>query len=176
MSLAALDWAGVVAPLAVIAAALLVIVVALVAGRSRKVAAPATGPNGDWRADHGPAVDVWLEEYRVRFAGLADALAGRTPMEVPDPVHRQVEERMDQAIAASPDPVLAEGLRLMQEAGQAALVATVAGRMSSAASAYEVYLAARAEALSRLGALTADKGVSRSGRTTRGLGRSDSTQ
>lgn len=166
VSLAALDWAGVVAPLAVIAAAVLVMVVALVAGRPRVAADPVaaalrSGPAGRWRAENGPAVDVWLDEYRVRFAGLADALAGRGPTEVPDPVHRQVEEGMDQAIAASPDPELAEGLRVMQEAGQAALVATVAGRMPSAASAYEVYLAARAEALSRLGSLMEESTVSR---------------
>lgn len=164
MTLASLDWAGVAAPLAVTGVALVVIVVALVSGRRRKPADPVAvlrrqGPIGSWRADHGPAVDAWLDAYRERFAGLADALAGRAPLGVPDPVDRQLEVDMDAAVAASPDPVLAERLRAMQEAGQVALVATVAGRMASAEGAYEVYLAARGEALSRLGGLMADASV-----------------
>jgi len=152
----------VVAPLAVLVAALVVMVVTLLVSRGERRADGAKavrGRNGSiesWRAEHGPAVDEWLDAYRARFAGLADALAGRAPIVVPEPVARELEDRLEAAAEASPDLLLGERLRVMQLSAQSALVATVANRIAAAADLYERYLSEREAALGRLGDLLED--------------------
>lgn len=156
------------APLVVVLGAAQLVVVVLLVGRwTRRRADPVevlrrSGPVGRWRVEHGPAVDAWLAAYRARFAGLAEALAGREALRIPDPVDRLVELAFEGALDASPDVVLAERLGEVQVAAQAALVATVAGRMEVAATEYERYLAARAGATDRLAALALDPEVIRS--------------
>jgi len=155
----------VLAPIAILIAALVVIVVTLVTSRrGRRPADPdavlrSSGPVGRWRVEHGAAIDDWLEAYRERFAGLADALAGRRPFDVPEPVERILEDGLEEAAEASPDVELTERLLAMQASAQSALVATVAGRLPGAADEHERYLAVRESALDRLGALMADPSI-----------------
>jgi hypothetical protein len=155
----------VLAPIAILVAASVVIVVTLVVSHhERRPPDPeavlwSSGPVGRWRVEHGSAIDAWLDAYGERFAGLADALAGRVPLDVPEPVERTLEGRLEAAAESSPDSELGERLLAMQASAQSALVATVAGRIPAAADAYERYLAVRASALDRLGALMADPSI-----------------
>jgi hypothetical protein len=153
------DLGEVLPPLAVLVAAVVVVVLTLrAAGQARRPDDPVarlrvSGPVGEWRVDHGPAVDEWLAAYHERFAGLTEVPTGDADADVPEPLRRELDERFHLAAEASPDEELRARLLAVQEAAQSALVAIVVHRPEMAEHEHRAYLEARAEALARLGAL-----------------------
>lgn len=158
----AADLSEVLPPLAILVTAVAVVVVTVLVTRDEGSgrAAKRTGGGGtsvqEWRNEHGRAVDQWVEAYDERLSGLPGALAGRSAIGLPEPVDRLLDLGLEHAAEASPDLLLARHLRTMQASAQAALVATVAGRLPIAGERYERHLSERAVALDRLGALLAD--------------------
>ena len=143
------DTGGVVIPLAIIAACLLIILIAVIARRlklrrQRRERGAASADLGEWQSTRGHDVDRWL-----------DAHEGTLPSLVPgaDPaIDAQLDEAMAAAAEVCPDPGLASMLTGMRRSAFEARQAATDGDHPLALEAHAAYSRHRADAIARMSA------------------------
>lgn len=150
------DIGGVVAPLAVIAICLVVIVVSVVIRRARNRrsnpdGAPAVAPTdaadwneaptdlGAWQSDHGHSVDRWLDAHESTLPALV-------PGADPD-IDAELDQAMANAAAVCPNPEVSGMLAGMRATARATRAALTGNDRPAAEAAHEEYGRHRAAAI-----------------------------